>query len=135
MAKSFDELVLRTTTERTRQRAAKRTEELLSESGTPMTQLILDDGQVEAVRNSADWLEARDSQGNLIAYLAKQPTATPEEIAEAKRRMNHDGPWHTTEQVVARLNALAEKYPRTPGRFVGKFSRAKTYTDAPDSES
>jgi transcriptional regulator with XRE-family HTH domain len=31
MAKSFDELVLRTTTERTRQRAARRTQELLGE--------------------------------------------------------------------------------------------------------
>ena len=74
-----------------------------------MTQLILNDGQVEAVRQAADRLEVRDRSGNLIAYLAKQPTASPEEIATARSRMNWPGPWHTTEQFLARLHALEQR--------------------------
>ena len=74
-----------------------------------MTQLILDDEQVEAVRQAADRLEVRDRGGNLVAYLAKQSGFSPQEIAEAKRRMNSDGPWRTTQQVLDRLKSLESK--------------------------
>jgi hypothetical protein len=70
-----------------------------------MTQLILDDEQVEAVRQATDRVEVRDQRGNLVAYFAKQPTATPEEIAIARSRMNWPGPWHTTDQFLAHLDA------------------------------
>ncbi|MEX2172347.1 MAG: hypothetical protein WD851_23710 [Pirellulales bacterium] len=90
-----------------------------------MTQLILDDEQVAAVRQAADRVEVRDQNGNLVAYFTKQPTATSEEIAIARSRMNWPGPWHTTEQFLARLHALPERLPTSPGQF----SREETYCD------
>ena len=94
-----------------------------------MTQLILDDEQVAAVRQAADRVEVRDQNGNLVAYFTKQPTASAEEIATARSRMNWPGPWHTTEQFLARLNALFDRLSTTPSQFIGKFSREETYSD------
>jgi hypothetical protein len=74
-----------------------------------VTQLVLDDVQVEAVRKATERLEVRDRGGNLIANLAKQFGFSPKEIADAKRRMIFDGPWRTTQQVLDRLISLERK--------------------------
>jgi hypothetical protein len=71
-----------------------------------MTQFVLDDDQVRSVREATGRVAVRDRNGNLVAYFAKQPMATPEEIAIAKERMQSTGPWHTTEQVIERLMSL-----------------------------
>jgi len=47
MAKSFDQLVRRTTTRRTRQRAAKQTQELLAELPVSQLRLVLGKSQRE----------------------------------------------------------------------------------------
>jgi hypothetical protein len=38
----------------------------------------------------------------------KEPVFTPEEIAEAERRANGPGPWHTTQQVLEHLRSLEQ---------------------------
>ena len=70
-----------------------------------MTQIILNDDQVQAVRRANDTVELRDQSGVLVGYLAQRAMATPEEIAEARPRLNSDGPWHTTAEVLSRLRA------------------------------
>jgi hypothetical protein len=74
----------------------------------PMTQIILNDDQVQAVRQGTDPVEVCDPSGVLVGYVTRRVMATPEEIAEAKRRAASPGPWHTTEQFLARLQALEE---------------------------
>ena len=44
----------------------------------------------------------------ILTNLEKQPLFTPEEIAEAERRSNRPGPWHTTKEVLARLKSLEQ---------------------------
>ena len=72
-----------------------------------MTQLILDDEQVETIAQALGTLELCDQRGNILGYVA--PRASQEEIAEAKRRLTIDGPRHTTQQVLARLKALEQE--------------------------
>jgi hypothetical protein len=73
-----------------------------------MTQIVLNDDQTQVVRQATDAVEIRDGKGGLLGYVARRPMATPEEIAEARRRLDSAGPWHTTEQFVARLRALEQ---------------------------
>ena len=74
----------------------------------PMTQIILNDDQVQSVRQATDTVELCDQSGVPLGFVARKVMATPEEIAEALRRLASPGPWHTTEQFVARLRALEQ---------------------------
>jgi hypothetical protein len=51
-----------------------------------------------------------DEQGNLLGSFSPVSHAddelTAEELAEIKRRLTGDGPWFTTEQVLAHLDSL-----------------------------
>ena len=51
-------------------------------------------------------VEVRDQRGNLLGYVSVPPSDA--EIAEAKRRLESDGPWHTTEQVTEHLKSLEQ---------------------------
>lgn len=73
-----------------------------------MTRVILNDDQARAVRGASDTVELLDQSGVLIGYVAQQAQSSPEEIAEARRRMNSDGPWLTTRELLSRLNALEQ---------------------------
>ena len=71
-----------------------------------MTQIILSDDQVQVVKGASNAVELRDGQGNLVGYVARPPS--DEEIAEAKQRLESDGRWHTTEQVLKHLDSLEQ---------------------------
>lgn len=68
-----------------------------------MTEIILSADQIQAVVGATDAVELRDGQGKLLGYVARPPSET--EISEAKRRLESDGPWHTTEQVLKHLDS------------------------------
>jgi len=74
-----------------------------------MTQIILNDKQLEAVRQATGTVEIRDRTGVLVGYVTRQVMPTAEEIAEARRRLSSDGPWHTTAEVLSRLRALEQQ--------------------------
>ena len=74
-----------------------------------MTQIILNDDQVQTVRQATDTVELCDQSGSLVGYVTRKVIATPEEIAEALRRVASPGPWHTTEQLLARLRVLEQQ--------------------------
>ena len=71
-----------------------------------MTQIVLSDDQARAVQAATDAVEIRDQRGNLLGYVSPPPSGV--EIAEAKRRLESDGPWHTTEQVMDYLTSLEQ---------------------------
>jgi hypothetical protein len=69
-----------------------------------MTQIILSDDQVRTVHTATGAVEVRDRYGELVGYLSSPPSTA--EIAAATRRLESDGPWYTTEQVLGRLDSL-----------------------------
>lgn len=73
-----------------------------------MTRVILNDDQARAVRGASDTVALLDQSGVLIGYVAAQTHFSPEEIEEAQRRANSDGPWLTTAEVLSRLSALEQ---------------------------
>jgi len=72
-----------------------------------MTEIILSADQIQAVVNATDAVELRDDQGNLVGYVARPPSDA--EITDARRRLESDGPWHTTEQVLKHLGSLEQE--------------------------
>lgn len=72
-----------------------------------MTQIILNDDQVKAAHEAKDGVELRDKQGRLVGYMSRSPT--DDEIAEARRRLRSDGPWHTTKEVLDHLDSLEQR--------------------------
>ena len=78
-----------------------------------MPELALNDEQAEVVRGANALVAVRDSSGKLIGHVLPEVDAeklrnsfTEEELREAKRRAKSDGPWHTTQEVLARLADL-----------------------------
>ena len=71
-----------------------------------MTQIVLSDDQAKAVQGAAGVVELRDRHGNLLGYVSPPPSDA--EITEARRRLESDGPWYTTEQVTDHLKSLEQ---------------------------
>jgi len=71
-----------------------------------MTQIILSADQVQVVVGASEAVELRDDQGKLLGYVARPSSDT--EVTEAKRRLESDGPWHTTEEVLKHLDSLEQ---------------------------
>ena len=69
-----------------------------------MTQIILDDEQAEATRTAAGAVEFCNRRGELLGYFSRPPSTA--ETAEARLRLNSDGPWRTTQQVIEHLDSL-----------------------------
>jgi hypothetical protein len=74
-----------------------------------MTQVILNHEQTSTIRGTSGSVEIVDESGILVGYLNRKTLATPEEIAEAKRRLNSDGPWYTTAELLDHLKSLEQK--------------------------
>ena len=73
-----------------------------------MTQIVLSDDQAESIRGATGPVQLLDRDGKLLGYIT-QPYSR-ERIAELKRRAESDGPWHTTAEVLEKLEGL-EKGP------------------------
>lgn len=71
-----------------------------------MIQLVLNDDQTKALQAAGGTVELRDTAGTLLGYVS--PPFTTAEIAEAKRRLDSDGPWFSTEQVLENLRSLEQ---------------------------
>ncbi|HWG42576.1 MAG TPA: hypothetical protein VN688_07295 [Gemmataceae bacterium] len=78
-----------------------------------MSELILTEEQAKIVTQSWGPMPVRDPNGKVLGRL--EPTLTPEMIAEFKRRAASPGPWFTSEQVQARLQALQKEWDRLSG--------------------
>ena len=68
-----------------------------------MTQIVVNDDQLKAIRAATGAVALRDADGNLLGYLS--PPLSAEAIAEAKRRLQSDGPWLSTKEVLEHLDS------------------------------
>jgi len=76
-----------------------------------MTQITLSAEQAAIFASTSEPVCVRLPDGIIAGFLRrditpKEPLFTPEEIAEAERRANRPGPWHTTKEVLDRLRSL-----------------------------
>ena len=69
-----------------------------------MTQIILNDEQVQALKGTTETVQLRDQNGNLLGYITRP--FSRERIADALRRADSDGPWYTMERVLNHLESL-----------------------------
>jgi hypothetical protein len=77
-----------------------------------MSDLILTDEQAKALSEAVSAVPMRDPGGNLVGYASPTPAHlafTPEQIAEREKRLDSDGPWSTTREMLNRIR-------RAPGR-------------------
>ena len=72
-----------------------------------MAHIVLNEDQTRIVASAGQPVEVRDPKGNVLGVIA--PIWTEEDLAEAKRILASDQPWHTTEQVLAHLRSLEEE--------------------------
>ncbi len=66
-----------------------------------MTQIILNDDQAEVMRKAAGAVKVCNRSGELLGYFSRPPTS-----AEARLRLDSQGPWYTTQQVIEHLDSL-----------------------------
>jgi hypothetical protein len=79
-----------------------------------MTQINLTAEQAELLTGATGPIVLCRPDGIVVGYASRQPHVvtpkepifTPEEIAEAERRIDSPGPWYTTQEVLARLRSL-----------------------------
>jgi hypothetical protein len=81
-----------------------------------MIELALTGEQATAVRDADALVPVLDPDGNLIGHIVPlvdreraRLAWTDEELREAKKRTQSQGPWHTTQEVMARLLDLEAK--------------------------
>jgi len=81
-----------------------------------MTHIRLTAEQVDVLLSAADPIILCHPDGSVVAFASKrpndvtpkEPVFTPEEIAEAERRIDSPGPWYTTQEVLAHLRSLSQ---------------------------
>jgi hypothetical protein len=77
-----------------------------------MADLIITHEQARLLAGASFPIAIRDPDGKLMGYVSasdvpqKPHGFTPEQIAEARRRADSDGPWYTTQQVLEHLRSL-----------------------------
>ena len=76
-----------------------------------MTQIILTPEQAAILSAADSPIVLRDPNGVVVGFVARRgqfatpkvPLFTPEEIAEAERDLDSEGPWYTTKEVLESL--------------------------------
>ena len=79
----------------------------VSTAVTSVVQLFVDDDQAQLIRESSEPIVIVDRTGSRIGILDRD--WTPEELAEAERLAHSDGPWTTTQEVVASFRSLGSE--------------------------
>jgi len=81
-----------------------------------MTEIILNTEQARIVEGATDAVVVRDGSGKLLGTIvpvaAKPPnlrTRSTHQIEELESRLDSNGPWYTTEQVLEHLDSLESK--------------------------
>jgi len=69
-----------------------------------MIRIVLDDNQAQSFRSSDGSVEFCDREGNFLGHLSRKPS--DEDVQEASLRLESDGPWHSTQQVLDHLSSL-----------------------------
>lgn len=69
-----------------------------------MTVIVLSPDQSETVAKAIGKVEVHDVQGNVLGTLT--PRWTQEDLELAERRLNSNGPWRTTQEVLEHLQSL-----------------------------
>jgi hypothetical protein len=72
-----------------------------------MPHIVLSEEQAKVVASALQPIQVRDAKGTVLGVIPS--IWTDEDIAEAKRRLASNGPWYTTEQVLAHLRSLETK--------------------------
>lgn len=78
-----------------------------------MAELILTEEQARILAKAGGRVTVRDPRGIVVGSL--EPSLSPEEIAELKRKARSPGPFYTGGQVQACLQELEEEWQRTGG--------------------
>ncbi len=89
-----------------------------------MTQIILNDDQAEVMQKAAGAVEVCNLRGELPGYFSRPPSAAGS--AEAKRRLDSEGPWFSTRQVIEHLDSLGQD-DEVHGRLASKGARRVGY--------
>ena len=78
-----------------------------------MTKITLSPEQAATVTEATEPVRICLPDGSIAGWVSstmhlppKNPGFSPEEIAEAERRLNSPGPWHTTQEVLEHLRDL-----------------------------
>jgi hypothetical protein len=69
-----------------------------------MVKIVATDQICEEIAKSDGVVELVDKNGRRIGILTRPPSE--EDVRLAKQRAAGDGPWHTTEEVIAHLKSL-----------------------------
>jgi hypothetical protein len=72
-----------------------------------MPHIVLSEEQAKVVASALQPIQVRDAKGTVLGVIPS--IWTEGDIAEAKRRLASNGPWYTTEQVLAHLRSLETK--------------------------
>lgn len=77
-----------------------------------MTTISVPRSVAEALAKAKGLISVVDEYGNLLGSFSPAATAaeelSPEQIADIKRRLRGSGPWYTTEQVLAFIDAASK---------------------------
>jgi hypothetical protein len=72
-----------------------------------MFEIIVDDEQARVIGQTRAPIPIRDRAGQLVGLaVPSKSCSTAARVAEAETRLDMDGPWWTTEQVLNHLRSL-----------------------------
>lgn len=72
-----------------------------------MSHITLNTQQARILAAASDPVEIRDEQGNLLGYVSRR--TRDEEIALARQRLESNGPWVSTNEVLEHLKSLESR--------------------------
>jgi hypothetical protein len=72
-----------------------------------MAQIVVSDDQAKVIAESKGSVAVCDAQGRCLGLIS--PIDSPDEIAEAKRRLASDQRRHTTSEVLSHLASLESR--------------------------
>lgn len=80
-----------------------------------MDELIVTDEQARIISGAEVAIPIRDSAGKVIGHaigvtsVSRSSVLTPDQVAAAEERLDNDGAWYTTAQVLDHLRGLDAK--------------------------
>jgi hypothetical protein len=85
-----------------------------------MSEIVVTHEQTRVLAGASSAIPIRDPNGKLIGYASpnvpqqdSKVVFTPEQIAELEKRLDSDGPWSTTREMLHRLADCPGPAPRT----------------------
>lgn len=69
-----------------------------------MVRVNVDSATARAIRGTNEVVQILDDQGECLGYM--MPPLSREERAIIRERLESDGPWYSTEEVMAHLHSL-----------------------------